>query len=130
MLMENLIMRIQEIASRKSRFTYDVRGHCFVQIGVVVGYRATKDSDHFSEIPAVLSHALANDGIIGSWVDPADGKRYYDSCRVFSDEGTAYAFARRQGQKAIYNLNRGIERLVPEEYRRGGPTVESDRERA
>jgi hypothetical protein len=112
--MEKLLERIQEIASRKDRFTYDLRGHCFVERGVVAGYRATEDSDHFSDVQGVISHALAHDGIIGSWVDPADGKRYYDSCRVFSDEGTAFSFARRQSQKAVFNLNRGIERPVPE----------------
>jgi hypothetical protein len=130
--MEKLLERIQEIASRKNRFTYDIRGHCFVERGVVAAYRASENSDHFSDLPGVITHALAHEGILGSWLDPADGKRYYDSCRVFSDEGTAFSFAQRQGQKAVYNLNRGIERAVPDMQGKAGnsTTVIPDRRHA
>jgi fructokinase len=110
--MEHFIIRLTELLQRKERFTYDLRGDCQVYNGVVAAYRATQDSDHFIDLPMVIAHALAHDGIVGGWKNPADGRTYYDSCRLFTDVQEAVRFADREGQQAVYNLNREEEVAV------------------
>ena len=110
--MHKLIDRLRDLSQRKERFTFDVRGNCLVYSGVVAPYRATLDSDHFTELPKVVDHALDHDGIIGGWKD-SNGTVYYDSCRVFTDVEHALHFARTERQRSVYNLNR--EEEVPAE---------------
>src|SRR5215207_3056329 len=95
---ERNLERLLELVAMKKRFTYDLRSQCQVYSGVVCAYRATKDSDHFLELPAVLDHALANDGIVGVWTDQKDGRTYYDSCRLFTDVPNAIRFAIHEKQ--------------------------------
>lgn len=101
----DLVDRIRSIAERKERFSYDIRGHAFVDMGIVAAFRATR-GDHFTDLPEVVQHALDHEGIVGAWKDPVDGKMYYDSCRLFTDSQTAIAFARVQKQRSIFNINR------------------------
>lgn len=107
--MKKVIERLAELAQRRDRFTYDLRGECLVDRGIVSAYRATQDSQHFTDVPAVILHALSHDGIVGAWKDPADGTVYYDSCRLFTDLNHALRFAREQYQRSVYNLNRDEE---------------------
>ncbi len=104
-----LIDRLKEIAMNRSRFSYDLRSRAFVDMGIIAAYRATQDSDHFSELPQVVQHALEHEGIVGAWKDPDSGRIFYDSCRVFTDPKNAIKFARDQKQRSIFNLNRGEE---------------------
>jgi hypothetical protein len=104
-----LVDRIREIAERKSRFSYDLRGRAFVDMGIIAAYRATQDSDHFADLPQVVQHALDHEGIVGAWKDPESGHVYYDSCRLFTDARSALEFARAQKQRSIFNLNRDQE---------------------
>ena len=92
-----------------------VRLECLIYSGVVAAYRATQDSDHFLDLPKVLAHALEHDGIIGAWRDPQDGTTYHDSCRLFTDVGSALRFAKTQTQRSFYNLDRGQEVVVDEQ---------------
>lgn len=107
--MESMMERLNGLARRKSRFTYDLRGACQVYTGIVSAYKATQDSDQAMDLPAVIAHALDHDGIVGAWRDPSDGRIQYDSCRVFTDQESALRFARTQGQRSVYNLNRDEE---------------------
>jgi hypothetical protein len=104
-----LVDRIREIAERKNRFSYDLRGRAFVDMGIIAAYRATQDSDHFADLPQVVQHALDHEGIVGAWKDPASGQIFYDSCRLFTDPKNAIAFARTQRQRSIFNINRDQE---------------------
>jgi hypothetical protein len=108
---EDLVDRIRSIAERKDRFSYDIRGRAFVDMGIVAAYRATQ-GDHFSDLPEVLQHAMEHEGIVGGWRDPENGRVYYDSCRLFTDPQNALAFARMQDQRSIFNINRMEEILV------------------
>ena len=101
--------RLQQLAARRKRFTYDLRGDCLVYTGIVAAYKATQDSDHFTDLPLVIAHAMEHDGIVGAWRDPTDGRTYYDSCRVFTDLSQALRFAHQQRQRSVYNLNRAEE---------------------
>ncbi len=100
------------LLERKERFTYDLRGRCQVYEGVVAAYRAPDGADHFTDVSAVIEHALAHEGIVGGWRDPAQGRCYYYSCRLFTDTEHALRFARAQGQRAVYNLNRDKEQAL------------------
>ena len=106
-----LVDRLRSIAERKDRFSYDIRGRAFVDMGIVAAYRATQ-GEHFSDLPEVVRHALEHEGIVGAWKDPETGRINYDSCRVFTDPISAIAFARAQSQRSIYNLNRMQEIMV------------------
>ena len=115
-----LIPRLLALTAKKDRFTFDLRGECQVYAGIVSAYRATEDSDHFIELPAVIAHALANDGIVGARKDPMDGKTYYDSCRIFTDLDQALRFARQERQRSVFNLNRNEEVQVGSRVRAMG----------
>jgi hypothetical protein len=107
-----LVDRIRSIATRKSRFSYDIRSRAFVDMGIVVAYRSTQGNDRFADLPEVVRHALEHEGIVGAWKDPADGRIYYDSCRLFTDARSALAFARQQEQRSVFNINRMEEIVV------------------
>jgi len=111
--MDRTLTRLVELADRRSRFTYDLRGDCIVYSGVVAAYRATRDSPHFTDLAEAVAHAFAHDGLVGAWRDPATGRMSYDSCRLFMDMESALRFAHEQQQLAIYNLNRDEEVRVP-----------------
>lgn len=108
--MEVLTAKLLDLLKHRSRFTYDLRAHCQVYSGVVAAYRATQDSTHFTDLPSVMSHALAHDGIIGGWKN-SQGEVQYDSCRLFTGVDDALRFARAEGQEAVYNINR--EQTIP-----------------
>ncbi len=110
--MENIIAHFGRILLQKDRFIYDLRSDCQVYTGIVCAYGATHGTERITEIPLVITHALAHDGVVGAWKNPADGVTFYDSCRLFTDIDTALRFARRQGQRSVYNLNRDEEVLV------------------
>lgn len=99
-------MRLKDLVSRKDRFTFDLRSECLVYTGIVSAYHATEDSEHFTDLPKVMAHALENDGVVGMWKDPETGRINYDSCRIFTDLENALRFARQERQKSVYNLNR------------------------
>ena len=113
--MKKLIERLAELVERRDRFTYDLRGECMVDRGIVCAYQWTQDSQHFTDAPAVILHALGHDGIVGAWKNPEDGKVYYDSCRLFTDLDNALRFAREQHQRSVFNLNRDEEVPVDDE---------------
>lgn len=111
--MDPTLTRLSDLAQRRSRFTYDLRGDCIVYTGVVAAYHATDDAPHFLELAQAMAHAFEHDGLVGAWRDPATGRTNYDSCRLFMDIDSALRFAREQRQQAVYNLNRDEEVRVP-----------------
>lgn len=106
-----LVDRLRSIAERKDRFSYDIRGRAFVDMGIVAAYRATQ-GERSTDLPEVVQHALEHEGIVGAWKDPQNGKVYFDSCRLFTDSQSAISFARAQSQRSIFNLNRNEEIMV------------------
>lgn len=106
--MEKLIDRLNELAGRKERFTYDLRGNCQVYSGVVASYRASAEDEHFTDLSAAIIHAFENDSVVTVWRD-ADGRMYFNSCRIFTDIPQALRFAARERQRSVLNLNRGTE---------------------
>ena len=112
-----MLERLADLALRRARFTFDLRGNCLVYTGIVCAYRATQDSARVLDLPAVVAHAMAHDGIVGGWTDPQSGRVQYDSCRLFTDLDMALRFARGEGQRSVYNLNREEEITVHDEQR-------------
>ncbi|MGV3636473.1 MAG: hypothetical protein ACO1NQ_02375 [Flavobacteriales bacterium] len=125
--MEPTLTRLMELAQRRSRFTYDLRGDCIVYTGVVAAYRATDETPHFLELPKAIAHAFEHDGLVGAWRDPETGRTSYDSCRLFMDLDSALRFAREQRQQAVYNLNREQEVYVDPEGERAETSKATDR---
>ena len=103
-----LIERMRAIASRKQRFSYDVRGNSYVPVG----------KDGLPDLEVVLQHALDNDAVVSGYRDPADGKMWYSSCRIFTDRYNAVTFAKAQGKATVYNWNRWEEIVVNETVER------------
>ncbi len=106
--MEDMIERLTELADRKDRFTFDLRGNCQVYTGIVCAYRTREDEATPLELAMVVAHAFEHDGIVGAWKD-VHGRTIYDSCRLFTDHERALRFARAQGQRAVFNLNRHMD---------------------
>ena len=101
--------KINSLLRRYDRIAYDLRGECHVLYGVVVAYRAADDAMATSHLPRAIAQALAHDGILGAWRDPATDRVFYESCRLFTDQDHALRFARAQGQRSVHNLNRMLE---------------------
>jgi hypothetical protein len=106
--MEKLIDRLKELAQRKDRFTYDLRGNCQVYSGVIACYRASAEHEHFTDLSTAILHAFENDSMVTAWRD-AQGTMHFNSCRAFTDLPQALRFAAREKQRSVYNLNRGEE---------------------
>lgn len=112
---DQIATALQEILTRKDKFTYDLRARCQVYEGVVAAYRTPDGSDHFQDIHAAVAHAFENDGIMGILKLPGEMAATYQSCRLFTDTTSAMRFAREQGQPVVFNLNRDREMpLLPD----------------
>lgn len=107
-----LLDRLRSIASRKQRFSYDVRGHSYVTTDLVVAYAIPGEGT--LDLEKVLQHALDHDAVVSGYRDPVDGQVNYTSCRLFTDLHNAMVFARAQGQGSVYNWNRWSEVKVVE----------------
>jgi hypothetical protein len=107
-----LLERLRSIAARKGRFSYDVRGNCYVTSDLIAAYAVPSGRDGLPELETVLQHALDHDAIVSGYRDPADGRMRYSSCRIFTDAHNAMAFARAHGQSSVYNWNRWSEMMV------------------
>jgi hypothetical protein len=103
-----LMERLRAIASRKERFSYDVRGDSHVNRDIIAAYGLAGDGGSSPELETVIQHAMDHDAIVTAQRD-AEGKVHYTSCRLFTDIENAMRFAHAQGQRSIYNWNRGIE---------------------
>ena len=111
--------RLRALAARKERFSYDVRGDSHVNRDIVVAYDM-KVPATAAELEFVIDHALEHDAIVSGHRDP-DGKVHFTSCRLFTDVNNAVRFARENGQRTVFNWNRGAEVLVHEPPS-GGPS--------
>lgn len=107
-----LLDRLRSIASRKQRFSYDVRGNSYVTSDLVVAYAIPGEGT--PDLETVLQHALDHDAVVSGHRDPVDGQVRYSSCRLFTDLHNAMVFARAQGQGSVYNWNRWSEVKVSE----------------
>ncbi|MCR4823998.1 MAG: nucleoside hydrolase [Bacteroidales bacterium] len=91
-------------------FTIDIDKMEFPKEGLMVSYEATQDHFDRSQLPAVIKHARAHEGIVGGWRDPDTGLYYFDSTRDFPEDSlaAALAFARENGQHSVFDVKRGI----------------------
>ena len=91
-------------------FTLDINTLRQPQEGIIVSYAATQNSFDKKCIPGVLKHAREHNGYVGGWYNPENGKYYFDSNRVFPEDSlaAAVAFARDNGQQAVYIASKGI----------------------
>ena len=78
--------------------------------GIVVSYAATQNSFDRKSIPNVVKHAREHKGYVGGWLNPENGKYYFDSNRIFPEDSLAAAvqFARDNGQHTVYIASKGI----------------------
>ncbi len=106
-----LMERLRSIATRKARFSYDVRGDSHVNRDIVAAYRLEGSAGAPPELETVVQHAMDHDAIITGWRD-GEGRIHYTSCRLFTDAENAMRFARENGQRSIYNWNRDAEVVI------------------
>ena len=104
-----LLERLRSIATRKDRFSYDVRGNSYVTRDLVAAYSVPNGADGLPALETVLQHALEHDAIVSGYRDPANGRMHYTSCRLFTDVYNAVTFAKAHGQPTVYNWNRWAE---------------------
>ncbi len=104
-----LLERLRSIATRKERFSYDVRGNSYVTRDLVAAYSVPSGADGLPELETVLQHALDHDAVVSGYRDPADGRMHYSSCRLFTDAYNAINFAKAHGHPTVYNWNRWAE---------------------
>ena len=92
-------------------FTVDVRTMEEVSEGIAVAYAATQGRHSRESLFFVVSHALENDGLVGGWLDTESGLFFFDSTKIFPEDqlDEALAFARKNGQSAVYILSTGEE---------------------
>ena len=92
-------------------FTLDLDTMSYPKEGLMVSYKATQDHFDRKSLPAVIKHAHAHENIIGGWRDPGTGRYYFDSTRSFPEDSlaAALAFARENGQHAVYVASTGID---------------------
>ena len=90
-------------------FTVDVRTLEAPEKGIAVSYSATLGCATLEDLEAVVLHALEHDGYAGGWLNPADGRYYFDSTRLFPEDelDAALAFAAENGQTSVYVLSSG-----------------------
>ena len=90
-------------------FTVDVRTLAAPEKGIAVSYAATLGSTTEEALEAVVLHALEHDGYAGGWLNPEDGRYYFDSTRLFPEDelDAALAFALENGQTSVYVLSSG-----------------------
>ena len=91
-------------------FTLDVNSLTLPQEGIMVSYAATQNSFDKKSIPAVLKHARSHNNLVGGWLDPDTGRYFFDSTRCFPEDSlaAALAFARENGQAAVYDASKQI----------------------
>ena len=79
-----MLDHLRSIAKRKDRFTYDVRGNCYVTRDLVAAYSLPNGPDGLPELENVLTHALDHDSIVSGYRDPVDGRMHYTSCLLYT----------------------------------------------
>ena len=88
-------------------FTIDLRTMKEPTGGIVVAYAATQGSHTRADLHYVVAHALVHKGIVGGWLDSADGTYYFDSNNIFPENQlkAAIGFAKDNHQRCAYILS-------------------------
>ena len=104
-LFEHKCEILQIIASaRPDGFTVNIcNGFRKETKGFAVAYKETQNSFGSEGLAKVCEHSLKNNNIVGGWLD--NGKYYFDSVKVFSEETEAREFAIEHAQIAYFDLN-------------------------
>ena len=91
-------------------FTLDLNTMRQPTQGLIVSYKETQNSFSRKSIQGVIKHAKAHQNLVGGWYDPEKGDYYFDSDRAFPEDSlaAALAFARENGQHAVYSSALGI----------------------
>ena len=109
---EAVVERVWQFGqSHPDGFTLDVRAMQEPAEGIAVSYAATQHSHSRARLAFVVQHALGHDGYVGGWLDTESGLYYFDSVRLFPEDqlDAALAFARENGQTAVYVISTGEE---------------------
>jgi fructokinase len=96
------ILKIAE--ANKDGFTVNIESFKHVTSGIVVAYKETQNAFDYEGLIKCVEHALLHDKVIGGWFNEDNGKFYYDSCKIFTNEAEAIEFGRANGQIAIFDL--------------------------
>ena len=92
-------------------FTLDLNTMHQPTEGLIVSYKETQNSFDRKSIRKVIKHARAHNNLVGGWYDSERGDYYFDSNRKFPEDSlaAALAFARENGQYAVYSTALGID---------------------
>ena len=84
--------------------------------GIAVAYSATQDSHGLEDLDYVISHAQANGGYVGGWLDSDTGLYYFDSVCLFPEDSLeeAIEFGRKNEQISIFIISSGKEIVLEE----------------
>lgn len=93
--------------SNPDGFTVELPSLEPVTSGLAVGYYIGQENIGKESLGEVISHALANDNVIGGWLDTQDDTYYFDSICIFEDDEHQQAtqFAIENNQRAYYDLS-------------------------
>ena len=91
-------------------FTLDINGMRQPTQGLMVSYKETQNSFGIKDIRKVIKHARKHQNLVGGWYESEKGDYYFDSDRCFPEDSlaAALAFARDNGQLAVYSTAMGI----------------------
>lgn len=84
-------------------FTVDLQLNLITE-GFVIAVPETQDSFGDEGLEKVLQIALANGYHIGGWLNPDNGKFYWDASIIVTDLEQAKSLGRKFGQLAIFDL--------------------------
>lgn len=107
--MKYLVKAILEIARENPEgFTVEIPSLEHVKEGIPVGYEATQDSFTAEDVESVVRHAMNHENIVGGWLNE-EGEFQFDSCKIFFDLEEALEFAKRNNQRAIFDITNSRE---------------------
>lgn len=103
--MKHLITSLKQLSTdHPEGFTVDLNLN-FITTGYVVAVPQTQNSFGDEGLNKVLEIALKNDYCIGGWLNPQNGKFYWDASIVTDDLEKAKELGRKFGQLAIFDLD-------------------------
>lgn len=92
--------------SNPNGFTINICDWTVPEKGIAVSYASTQNSFDKEALTNVVEHSLKHDCFVGGWLD--DGKYYYDSVKLFSEDSLdqAKSFGIQEKQMAIYIISK------------------------
>ena len=103
-----LFSELKEIAkANPDGYTVDATTLQPITSGYAVSVAATQNSFNDDGLYKVVDYVMAHPEInaYGGWLDTSTGNYYYDATMVFTNCDEAIAFGKKNGQKAVFDLN-------------------------